>query len=435
MQHLAYRLAGKNGMFKKITLDNGLRILTAPMQGTNTVTVLVLCGAGSDYESREINGISHFLEHMFFKGTKRRSTPEIIKHELDGMGSISNAFTSHEITGYHIKAAKTYLDQSLDILADIYNNSLLSGEEIERERQVIVEEMHRDRDTPTLYIWWVWERLLYGDQPAGWDVIGKEQVIRSLRREDFANYFYHQYVASNTAVVIAGNFDEAAAVERVGRLFGDVRHDPPFRKKTELKEGQSFPRLHLEFKETDQTHLTLGFRGLDANDPRRYAAEVLATVLGGSWSSRMWSTIRDKLGLAYTVLSSHDSYSNRGFLVTYAGVDHRNVEAAIRAALGEYQKIRDEVIGEEELKRVKDYIRGTTLIGLEASNAVASFVGMEEMITGKPMTIDEVFAKIEALTPKDLQQVAEEIFRPERLNLAMIGPFKDPEPFQKLLEG
>ena len=420
-------------MFKKITLDNGLRIITAPMQGTNTVTILVLCGTGSDYESKEISGISHFLEHMFFKGTKNRPTPDEIKHELDGMGSISNAFTSHEMTGYHIKAAKTYTDRSLDLLADIYRNSLLSEEEIQREKQVIVEEMHRDRDTPTLYIWWIWERLLYGDQPAGWDVIGEEKIIRSLSQKDFIDYFHHQYVSSNTAVVVAGNFDERAVADKIKLLFGDVRPDSPIRKKPAVKEEQSKPSLHLEYKETDQTHLAIGFRGFDGNHPKRYAAEVLATILGGSWSSRMWDRIREKLGLAYTVMSAHESYSNRGFLVTYAGVDHGNVERTIKAALEEYRRIVEEAVSPVELKRVKDYIRGTTLIGLEASNAVANFIGSEEIVTGKPLTIDEVFAKLEAVASDDIQAVAHEIIRPECLNLAMIGPFKDPEPFNKLL--
>ncbi len=411
-----------------------MRIITAPMQGTNTVTVLVLCGTGSDYESREISGISHFLEHLFFKGTKNRPTPDAIKHELDGMGSMSNAFTSHEITGYHIKAGKTYLDQSLDLLADIYKNSLLTDEEINRERQVIVEEMHKDRDTPTLYIWWIWERLLWGDEPAGWDVIGTEENIRRMSRDDFMNYFTHQYVASNTAVVIAGNFDEGAALEKVKQLFGGVRESAPMRAKPAVREAQSAPALDIEYKETDQTHIALGFRGYDANHPKRYVAEVLAAILGGSWSARMWDRIREKEGLAYTVFSAYESYSNRGFLITYAGVDHRNVEKTIRSALDEYKKICAISVPDAELKRVKDYIRGTTLIGLEQSNAVASFIGTEEMITGKPLTPDEIFAIIEAVTADDIRAIASELIRPERLNLAMIGPLKDKTPFENLLK-
>lgn len=421
-------------MFKKIALDNGLRIITAPMQGTNTVTVLVLCGTGSDYEAKEIGGISHFLEHMFFKGTKNRPSPDLIKHELDSMGSLSNAFTSHEITGYHIKAAKTYLDQSLDLLADIYKNPLLDHEEIERERQVIVEEMHKDRDTPTLYIWWIWERLLYGDQPAGWDVIGEEKIIRALTREDFANYFTHQYVAANTAVVVAGNFDEQKTVAHIKRLFGDVRDGLPIRQKPAVREVQEAPRAQVEYKETDQTHIAIGFRGLDADDKDRYIVEVLATLLGGSWSSRMWDRIRDKLGLAYTVWGAHESYSNRGYLITYAGVDHANVEKTVKVALEEYKKVCDAPIHAEELQRVKDYIRGTTLIGLEQSNAVASFVGTEEMITGKPLTVEEVFAKVDAITSGDVCRVAKAIIRPERLNLALIGPFREKDKFEDLLK-
>lgn len=420
-------------MFKKTILPSGLRIITAPMQGTNTVTVLVLCGTGSDHESREIGGISHFLEHMFFKGTEKRPTPDMIKHELDGMGSISNAFTSHEITGYHIKAAKTYLGQSLDLLADIYKNPLLQEEEIERERQVVIEEMHKDRDTPTLYIWWVWEHLLYGDQPAGWDVIGEERTIRALKRAEFADYFGHQYVAGNTAVVVAGNFDEGETIRNVTSLFSGIREAAPSRAKPPVVEAQIAPAVHLEYKDTDQTHIALGFRGFPADHPHRYTAEVLAALLGGSWSARMWDRIREKLGLAYTVFTAYESYSNRGFLMTYAGVDHKNIEATIRAAMEEYRRVVTEAVPPAELKRVKDYIRGTTLIGLEQSNAVASFIGGEEMLTGKPLTPDEIFAKIEAVTADDIRATAADIIKPERLNLAMIGPIKEKEPFEKLL--
>lgn len=420
-------------MFKKTVLDNGLRILTAPMQGTNTVTVLVLCGTGSDYESKEINGISHFLEHMFFKGTSRRPDPEMVNRELDGMGSLHNAFTSHEITGYYIKAGKNYLRDSLDILADIYNNSLLDREEIEKEKQVIIEEIHKDQDNPMRHIWDVWESGLYGDQPAGWDVAGEEKIIRGLKRDDFVNYFNHQYVASNTAIVVAGNFNETETAEQIKSFFKGIRCDPPFRRKPTLAEAQSSPQVKIKYKETDQTNLILGFRGYSAVHPRRYAADILGVILGGGTSSRMFSRIRQKMGLAYAIWSTHESYSNRGYLVTYAGVEHGSVEKTLGAALEEYKKMFLESVPADELKRVKDYIKGITLMGLEASNAVANFVGTEEVVTGNPLTVDEVFAKIDAVGAEEIRSVAQDIMKPEHLNLAMIGPFKENSAFEKML--
>lgn len=422
-------------MFKKITLDNGLRIITAPMKGTNTITVLVLCGTGSDYESREIGGISHFLEHMFFKGTKNRPNQETITRELDGIGAVSNAFTSHEMTGYFVKAGKTHFEKALDILSDIYRNSVLPAEEIEKERQVIIEERNMYLDTPQRHIWDVWEALLYGDQPAGWDVIGTEKTIRGVTREEFVNYFYNQYTAQNTIVIVAGNVDEGTAIDRVTAYFGDIRNEAPIRKKGEFHEEQSCPNLSVQYKESDQTHMILGFRGYDAFHPKRYMAEVAATVLGGSWSSRMFNTVRNKLGLAYTIKSAHESLSNRGYAVTYVGTSHINAEKALRAMMGEYKKLRDELVSEEELHRVKEYIRGTTLIGIEASDSVAEFVGTEEVVVGKPLTIDEVFAIIDAVTPENIQTVANELFVPEKLNLAVIGPYKETDTFKEILNG
>lgn len=432
--HLNFGFFSFISMFKKIALDNGLRVITAPMAGTNTVSVLVMCGTGSDYERKEESGVSHFLEHMFFKGTKNRPTPEMIKHELDGMGSISNAFTGHEATGYYIKAAKMYEDQALKILADIYKNSLLQDEEIEREKQVVIEEMHLDKDTPTTHVWQLWEKLLYGDQPAGRDIAGEEATVRRFGRGDLRQYFDHQYVAGNTAVVVAGNIREEETIKRVKELFLDIRRSPP-REKPATAIKQEEPQILAEEKKTDQTHLVVGFRGYDAFHPERYTADVMATILGGSWSSRMFSRIREKLGLAYSVFTASDSYSNRGSVVTYAGVAHENTDKALQAILEEYRKIREEKVAEEELKRVKDFIKGRMLMDLEASNAVASFVGGEEMLTQKPLTPEEVFARVEAVTPQAIQAVSRELFRPEALNLTVLGLAPDAEKLRTALLG
>ncbi len=408
-------------MFNKITLDNGLRTFTAPMQGTNTVTVLVMCGTGSDCEERREGGISHFLEHMFFKGTTERPTPEHIRHELDQMGSISNAFTDHETTGYYIKAAKLHTDRALEILADIYRNSLLAEAEIEREKQVVIEEMHLRRDEPTTHIWRLWEQLLYREEPAGRDVCGEEATVRGFDRDDLARYFTHQYVAGNTAVVVAGSIGEDRVTAKIRELFSDIRHETP-RSKPGLVEVQAAPELSGEERKTDQTHLVIGFRGYDVFSPRRYAAELLAALLGGSWSSRMFSRVREKLGLAYSVSSDYANYSNRGFLVTYAGVAHGNVLRTTQVILDEYRRIREEIVPAGELTRTKDFLKGRMLMALETSDAVASFVGGEEMLTGKPLTIDEVFARIDEVGSADIRVVAEELLRPARLNAVLLGP-------------
>lgn len=420
-------------MFKKLILPNGLRIVTAPMKGTNTVTVLVVCATGSDNESRAERGISHFLEHMFFKGTKNRPNPRIIKNELDSMGSVSNAFTSHEYTGYFIKAGHIYLDAALDLLSDIYRNSLLDEKEINRERQVIVEEMHMRRDDPGGYVGEIYEELLYGtEQNAGWDVIGTEEHIRKFTPQEFRNYFKNQYTSHNTAVIVAGNFDEAPTIEKIKKHFSGIRSGNP-KPKAAFSEAQSRPQVKLHFKETDQTHLLIGFRGIDAADPDRFAADMLATILGGSWSSRMWDTVRDRMGLAYTVHTSSDTYSNRGSLTTYAGIAHENLEKAVKAIMAEYKKIAEKGVSAKELKRSKDFLRGRMLLSLESSNAVANFVGLEEAVTGKPLTIEEVFQKIDALTPADIRAIAKKLIRGETLNLALIGPHKDGERLLKLL--
>ncbi len=420
-------------MFKKIKLKNGLRILTAPMKGTNTVTVLVMCATGSDNETEKERGISHFLEHMFFKGTKKRPDPRIIKHELDSMGSIANAFTSHEYTGYFIKAGYVHLNQSLDLLSDIYSNSLLDKKEIDRERQVIVEEMHKDLDTPTRHIEQLYEELLYGDkQNAGWGVIGTEKHIREFTPKQFQNYFKSQYTSKNTVVIVAGNFDEGKTVEKVEKLFGSIRSGTP-KPIHAFSESQKQPAIRIRFKKMDQSHILLGFRGLSVHSKDRYAADMLATILGGNWSARMWDVVRDRLGLAYSVHTSSDNYSNRGDFTTYAGVAHENVEKAIKAIMGEYKKIRDGGVTAKELKRAKDSVKGYTLIALESSSSVADFIGAEEILTEKPMTIDEVFKKIDAITASDILAIAKKLIRAETLNCVVLGPHKNEGVLKKLI--
>ena len=397
------------------------------------MTILVMCDTGADNETAQEAGISHFLEHMLFKGTKRRPTPQHIKHELDSMGSISNAFTGHEMTGYFIKIGHLYFDRALDLMADIYSNALLDSKEINRERQVILEEAHMIHDTPERYIGHLYEELLYGGQPAGRDVLGTEKNIKSFSQDQFRSYFSRQYTPQNTVVIIAGSFDEARAIKKVEKLF-DGQKKPESRPKAAFKEAQKSPAVKAHYKETDQSHIMIGFRGFDAHHKERYVTDMLATVLGGNWSSRLWDIIRDHLGLAYSIQTWNDTYSNRGYVATYMGVAHKNIEKAISAAVGEFRKIAEKPVSAAELLRAKEYVKGTSLIALESSSAVANFVGIEEVVTGKPLTIKEVFGRIDGVTPSMIQAVARKLIRPQNLNLAVIGPFRSEEKFKKLLK-
>jgi predicted Zn-dependent peptidase len=392
------------------------------MSGTNTVTILITVGTGSNHEEKKNNGISHFLEHMFFKGTVKRPSKVEISTELDGLGAVYNAFTSSEYTGYFAKVGYKYFDRAFDVVTDIFLNSTLPAEEIERERGVIIEEMHMRHDDPQSRVGFLWEKLLYGDQPAGWETLGEESVIRALKRDDFINYFHSQYVAANTAVIVAGNIrDEEALVEKIKNTFANLRDGTP-RSQPKVIEAQTRPELIHEEKKTDQTNIIIGFRGFGKNDPRIWAASLLATILGGGMSSRMFLEIREELGLAYNISTSFDDYSHYGYLATAAGVPNDKLDKAISAILGEYKRIRDEAVPESELNKARDFVKGTSLISLESSSSLAMFIGGEEILTGKPMTIDEVFAKLDAVTPAAIQAVARDIIKEQGLNLAIVGP-------------
>ena len=420
-------------MFKKIVLDNGLRLITVPMPGSKTVTVLILVGTGSEYETKEINGISHFLEHMIFKGTKKRPTPAAIAQELDEVGGEFNAFTSKEHTGYYAKVNYKQLDLALDWISDIFLNSQFPAEEIERERGVILEEINMYMDLPMHYVSNLWEELLYGDQPAGWPIWGKKDVILNLTRDNFFSYFNSQYCAKNTIVCVAGNFDEDSIKEKAEKYFAGLRQED-FKSKLKVAESQHEPGIFIYFKETDQTHLCLGVRGYNIFHKDRYAFSLLGTILGGFMSSRLFQEVREKRGLAYYIRTGIEAAADSGYLVTQAGVANTKAEEAITAILNEYKRIRDVKISEEELTRAKEHIKGNTLLNLETSDETASFVAGQEVLKKEILMPEEFFAKIDEVTIDDIQRVSQDIFKSEKLNLALIGPFKERDKFEELLK-
>jgi len=420
-------------MFNKITFQNGLRILTVSDKNTEAVTVLILVKTGSKYEKKEENGISHFLEHMFFKGTKKRPSAIAVAETLDRVGGIYNAFTSQEDTGYFAKVESSNFELALDWVSDIFLNSLLPEEEIEKEKKVITEEINMIYDHPMSYVSVLWMKLLYGDQPAGWHIAGNKENIQKMSRQKLINYRNNQYCPQNTLVTIAGNFNEKKATSLIKRYFGKLKKGKPI-SKLPVVENQQKAQCILEERNTDQTHLFLGVRAFNIFSERRYVQSILSAVLGGMMSSRLFVEIREKMGLAYYVSTEVEENPDTGFLVTRAGVDNQNVEKAILAILKEYKKISEKMITFSEIKKAKDNIKGKMALLLESSDAQASFYASQELLENRILTSKQILEKINKVTRADVLRLAKDIFRPENLNLALIGPFKDKEKFQKLLK-
>ncbi len=426
----------------KIILDNNLRIITVPMKDSLTTTVLILVEAGSKYETKEINGISHFLEHMCFKGTKKRPKSIDIASELDGIGARYNAFTGMEYTGYYAKARPEHFDKILDVVSDIYQNQIFDSEEINKERGVIIEEINMYEDLPMRRVQSLFTNLLYGDQPAGWDIAGEKEVIKKITREDFIKYHNEHYLAKSSLVIVAGKFsakggsasggDEDEIVEKIKTAFISIKSGLKT-PKIKTIEQQNKPKILLKHKETDQTHLILGVRAFDIFDERKYALEILTDILGGGMSSRLFQKIREEMGAAYYVNAGADLFTDHGYLAVSAGIDHNKIEQVILAVLDEFQKMISEPIGDKEFQRAKDHLIGNLIIGLETSDQLAGFFGGQEILTKETVNPKDLIKKIQAVKAEEIMEVAKDIFQNQKLNLAIIGPFKDGERFEKIL--
>ncbi len=420
-------------MHKKTTLPNGLRIITVPMLKTETVTVLVLVATGSKYETKEINGVSHFLEHMTFKGTKKRPTSLSIVEPLDRIGAQFNAFTGQEYTGYYAKADGKHLDMILDIISDITLNPVFDQKEIDKERGVIIEEINMYEDSPIRKIDDIWTELLYGDQPAGWETAGKKEIIAKLQRNNFVKYHNNHYVAPRTILVVAGKINSENVLKKANNLFKTISSISG-KDKLPAKESQNKPQVKTFYKKTDQTHIAVGVRAYSIFDERRFALEILATILGGGMSSRLFNLLRDKMGAAYYVRTAHDGTTDTGDLATWAGIDNRRIEAIVGAILGEYKKIKQNKVNKNELNKAKERIEGSLILSIETSDELASFYGFQEILKSEILEPYDIIKKVQQVTVSDVYDVANDIFRPEKLNLAMIGPFKNNKQFVNLLK-
>ncbi len=419
-------------MYKKTTLKNGLRIITVPMKGTKAVTFLVAVGVGWKYETKDINGASHFLEHMFFKGTKKKPSKQDIIEPLDGIGGMYNAETSEESTSFYAKVDYKHFNIALNVISDLFLNSKLSSKDISKEKGVIIEEINMYEDTPMQHIDDLWSELLYGDQPAGWPGLGTRETVTKLNRPQLLNYYNQHYLASNTVICLAGKINEKKAIKEIKQYFKGIKVGNSKPKKKVI-ERQKKPESLVHFKKTDQSHLLLGVRGYDLFHPQRFAQMILATILGGFMSSRLFISIRER-GLAYYIRAVSGNNTDTGCLTTWAGVDNNNVEKAIRLILKEYIDLANKKVSKSELQKAKNNIKGKAVLSLESSSSQASFYTGQELLMNKILTPKKYLEEIDSVTRKDIQKTAQDIFRPEKLNLALIGPFKNKKKFDKLLK-
>jgi predicted Zn-dependent peptidase len=419
--------------FKKITLPNGLRVLLVPQEGSLAASVVILVAAGSEYEKKPVNGVSHFLEHMTFKGTSRRPRVGQIAEELAGLGAQSNAFTGQEYTGYWAKAEARKLPQILDIVTDLYLNPLFDPAEIEKERGVIVEEINMYDDMPKAKVQEDIAALMYGDQPAGWSVAGEKETVRKLTKKDFLKYRSARYVPAGTLIVVAGKFNEKVVLRKVEREFGGLaRSTAPA--KTKTVERQAVPAIFTRFKKSGQSHVVFGFRAFSLFDRRRYALQVLADVLGGGMSSRLFKKVREELGAAYYVGADADLFLDHGTFGIAAGVDHGKAETVVKAILEECRKLRSAIIPKAEFARAKEHMIGNMILGLETSDELASFYGGQEIMRKEIVSPEAVIKRVKAVTPEAVRAVAWEIFRNDRLNFAVVGPYRNGKTFKKILK-
>lgn len=415
------------------TLPSGLRVIAVPMKDNPTATVLVLVEAGSKYETKKINGLSHFLEHMCFKGTEKRPKGLDIARELDGLGADSNAFTSQEYTGYWAKGRAKNVDRLLDVVADVYLNSTLPTEEIEKEKGVIIDEINMYEDMPMRKVHYTFGELLYGDQPAGWTILGPKENIRAMTREDFLKYRKEHYVAKGTVVVVAGDIKPMQVFKQVNKLFENI---PTGRKhpKKKVVEKQSRPQTLVEYKQTDQTHLILGFRSFHAKHKDIRAIDMLVAVLGKGMSSRLFDRLREQMGVGYYVRAYNDDATDTGVVEVNTGVSNERVQEVVEAILEECKRMKTELVSPAELKKTKEYVIGNLELQMESTNDVAMAYGYQSIVYRELKTPKQLIKEIRAVTAEDIQRVAKKIFTNDRLNLALIGPFKSEKSFAKILK-
>jgi predicted Zn-dependent peptidase len=418
-------------VFEQTTLENGIRVITAPMPQVSSVACFVMLAAGSRYETPDSKGIAHFAEHMFFKGTERRPTARTISTEIDAIGGEFNAFTGKELTGYYVKCASETRDIALDVLVDMLRHSLFDPAEIEKEKGVILEEMNVYLDTPQRYVGSVYDRLLFDDQPLGWDILGTRETIEGATRDTFTSYLDTWYRPDRIVVGVGGRIGDGLQ-QKLEEVLGSIeRRETGSAAPVKIPPDGSPVLLHT--KQSEQAHLVLGVRGYGLGHPSRYALQLLSVVLGGGMSSRLFTEVRERRGLSYYVHAAHGSYTDTGTLYTGAGVDVSRIDEAISTIIGELRRVAAEPVPADELEKARGYAKGRFVLRLESPQALIQFGLRREVLEQSVEEPDDVLRQLDAVTAEEVQEVARDLLDGTRMYLAVVGPFEDPERFEKLL--
>jgi predicted Zn-dependent peptidase len=419
--------------FEKHTLPNGARVILTHIPHLESVTTTITFGVGSRYETKPINGISHFLEHMMFKGTVNRPTTLEISKELDSVGAEYNAFTSKEMTSYYIKLASKHIDTALDMLQDVLKNSIFKAEEVIRERGVITEELNMYEDNPQVLAEELLESHVYGNTPMGWNIGGDKKTVGAVTRAKIVRYFNTYYQPNNMIISVVGNFDRKKTLERIKKDFSDLKRKavPSYKKVTKTKKG---PDVSLRYKKTEQAHLALGLKGFTYGHKDLTALRLLSIILGGNMSSRLFINIRERLGLCYYIRSGMNKYHDVGLFMIQAGLDTKRIHKAVESIVGELNILRTEGISKDELHKAKEFMKGKLALSFEESEQITSFLLTQEFYESSIKTPEERAKEIDKVTKEDVERVIARVITEDTLSLAIVGPYKNKQRFKKALK-
>ncbi len=420
-------------MHKKTTLDSGLRVITEAMPAVRSVSIFTLISTGSRYESDDMAGVSHFIEHLMFRGTQRRPTAKHISEAIEGVGGILNGGTDREATVYWCKVARIHFPLAMDVMADILMNSRFEAEDMEKERRVIIEEINISYDTPSQRVSQLIDELLWPAHPLGRDIAGNKKSVASITRSALLEHMSLQYLPANTVLSVAGNVEHKKVVAAINQCFDgwSSQQCPP---EYVAYKQQPNPWLRIEKRDIEQAHMCLALPGLSLFHPQRFTLDLLNVILGEGMSSRLFCEIRDRLGLAYSVNSFVEHLSDTGAIVVYAGVEPKNLKLTIRVVLEQLRLLREEIVSEQELSKAKELAKGRLLLRMEDSRNVAGWLGGQEVLTGRILNVDQVLSIIDVITAEEVKELAQELLIGNQLRLAVVGPVSEDETLGELLK-